>query len=257
MKKTFILAIAGTLCIVGYFVWKKESPFGSLNPINSSQSTQSPDNSSRVTNPKYPVPSPAPSEKPVPKIEESDSNIQKETSEFFGNAKLEDVLIFQNFIRNFVVTIENATGKKIPVAKSPVKTAPGKFAVFKSGEDYVLSAKNFKRYRIYMELVQRANLKNIVAYYRRVYPLFQSAYQELGTQGYFNDKVIEVIDQILSVPDAKDPIHLKKVNLEYQFADQKLESLSAVQKILLRMGPKNADLLKAKFKELRQLLIEK
>jgi hypothetical protein len=37
----------------------------------------------------------------------------------------------------------------------------------------------------------------------------------------------------------------------YQFADSKLEELSAGQKLLLRMGPANAAIIKTKLRELR------
>ena len=37
----------------------------------------------------------------------------------------------------------------------------------------------------------------------------------------------------------------------YQFADPKLEDLSAGQKLMLRMGPANAAIIKAKLHELR------
>jgi hypothetical protein len=41
----------------------------------------------------------------------------------------------------------------------------------------------------------------------------------------------------------------------YEFADPKLESLSAGQKILLRMGRTNQLKLKAKLKEIRQAIV--
>ena len=43
----------------------------------------------------------------------------------------------------------------------------------------------------------------------------------------------------------------------YQYADPKLESLSAGQKLLLRMGPANEAVVKAKLRELRAVLAER
>jgi hypothetical protein len=40
----------------------------------------------------------------------------------------------------------------------------------------------------------------------------------------------------------------------YKYADPKLEGLSSGQKLLIRMGPANEGVIKAKLRELRELL---
>ena len=97
--------------------------------------------------------------------------------------------------------------------------------------------------------------------YRRLYPLFQQAYEELGYPGrYFNDRVVEVIDQLLATPEVPGPIKVKLVEVKparpggglYQFEDPALEARTSGQKIMLRIGPENARKLKAKLTEIRQ-----
>jgi hypothetical protein len=63
--------------------------------------------------------------------------------------------------------------------------------------------------------------------------------------------VIEVIDHLLSAPDAPATIALTQPNVFYEFADPTLESQSSGRKLLLRMGPGNAARVKAKLKEIR------
>jgi hypothetical protein len=98
--------------------------------------------------------------------------------------------------------------------------------------------------------------------YRRLYPLLQEAYEELGYPGkYFNDRVVEVIDDLLAAPDVVSPIKLKRIEVPgaipgkagglYVFEDAKLEARTAGQKILLRVGHDNAVKLKAKLAEVR------
>jgi len=41
----------------------------------------------------------------------------------------------------------------------------------------------------------------------------------------------------------------------YQFADPGLESLSAGQKVLIRMGPDNAQVIKAKLRDIRRAVV--
>jgi hypothetical protein len=59
------------------------------------------------------------------------------------------------------------------------------------------------------------------------------------------------IDNLMAAPDITTDIALVRPNVMYQFADPKLEELSAGQKLMLRMGPTNAAIIKAKLRELR------
>jgi hypothetical protein len=105
--------------------------------------------------------------------------------------------------------------------------------------------------------------------YARLYPLFQQAYEEQGYPGkYFNDRVVEVIDQLLATPELSEPIKLTLTHvqgpiqssqpwLRYEFDDPDLEARPAGQKILLRMGRGNADLLKNKLREFRERIVKR
>jgi len=97
----------------------------------------------------------------------------------------------------------------------------------------------------------------LVWIYVQAYPLFQQAYEELGLGGqYFNDRLVEAIDDMIEAPEARAPVRLTQPKVFYQFADPDLESRSAGQKILLRMGPENAQRVKAKLREIRQTLAQ-
>ena len=100
--------------------------------------------------------------------------------------------------------------------------------------------------------------QRLIATYTRYYPLFQEAYESLGhPPQYFNDRLIEVIDHLLETPDLQGPIALAQPNVLYEFADPALESRSAGQKALIRMGSENATAVKDKLRELRSELIAK
>jgi hypothetical protein len=119
----------------------------------------------------------------------------------------------------------------------------------------VLGAANFARYAPWIELVDTLDANAAAALYKRLYPQFQSAYENLGNpDGYFNDRVVEVIDHLLSAPDAPATIQLVRPNVYYEFADPALEGQSAGRKLLLRMGPGNAERVKAKLREIRPLV---
>jgi hypothetical protein len=67
---------------------------------------------------------------------------------------------------------------------------------------------------------------------------------------------MEVIDHLLAAPDAPVPLLLTQPKVRYEYADPALESASAGWKIMWRIGPSNAALVKAKLRELRAALAQ-
>jgi len=97
---------------------------------------------------------------------------------------------------------------------------------------------------------------DLVQAYVRAYPLFQAAYEELGYPGkYFNDRLMEAIDDLLDAPEPAAPPELLRPRVLYEFADPDLETRSAGQKMLLRMGRDNAARVKGKLREIRRELV--
>ena len=126
-----------------------------------------------------------------------------------------------------------------------------------------IGARNAERYVPFVRFVEGIDARQAVALYLRVYPLLQQAYEDLGYPGkYFNDRVVEVIDNLLATPMPAGPIAVKRFTADggassglYVFVDPALEASPAGQKILLRMGRDNAAPLMAKLRELRALLV--
>jgi hypothetical protein len=82
--------------------------------------------------------------------------------------------------------------------------------------------------------------------------LIQRCYQDLGyPNGYFNDRLVQVIDVLLATPAPAGPVELVRPSVMYEFADPSMEARPAGQKLLIRMGPDNAKVIKSKLMELR------
>jgi hypothetical protein len=119
----------------------------------------------------------------------------------------------------------------------------------------VIGPDNAARYTTYVRALEAVDSAKLVAIYVHFYPLFQQAYAELGYPSrYFNDRVFEVIDNLLAAPEIKGPIALTQPKVLYEFADPALRDLSAGQKTLVRMGPENEAKVKAKLRELKRAL---
>lgn len=189
---------------------------------------------------------------PLPELGASDGPLQGSLAEVFGR-QLEQFLVPKDVIRHIVVTVDNLPRKKTAVQMWPLHPTGGVPIVDGQFETLTLSDQNTSRYAPIMALVRNTDSKQVAALYRRYYPLFQQAYTELGyPDGYFNNRLVEVIDHLLQTPEVTGPIKLTQPGVFYEFADPTLEERSAGQKLLIRMGSENAATLKMKLRELRR-----
>jgi hypothetical protein len=141
------------------------------------------------------------------------------------------------------------------VDKRPANPAPGSFLANGDELHATLDQRNFDRYKPMVAAISQLDAKQLGALYIHYYPLFQQSYQNLGyPNGYFNDRLVEVIDNLLATPEPKGPIELVRPNVMYVYADSALEARPAGQKLLIRMGPENAKAIKAKLTELRAVI---
>ena len=204
---------------------------------------------------KHPLPE-AETEVPLPPLNESDAPMTSALADLIGKESVEQFIVSKDLVRHIVVSVDNLSTEKVAERIRPVKPTPGKFAVGGSEDAPVLSPANYERYKLLVDSIRSTDTNTLVASYKRHYPLFQEAYESLGhPPEYFNDRLIEVIDHLLATPEVRDPIALARPGVQYEFADPKLEALSAGQKVLIRMGSDNARAVKAKLRELRGELV--
>lgn len=195
---------------------------------------------------------------PLPPLNESDPVVLESLTQVAGAEPVTNFLVPNDIVRKIVATIDNLPREELSMRVRALQPTRGAFAVDKGAESITLDARNFERYTPFVSLVANADTKQFVDLYFRFYPLFQRAYQDLGNpDAYFNDRVIEVIDHLLAAPDINADVALVQPKVFYEFADPDLESRSAGQKTLMRMGPDNAKKIKAKLRELRTALTER
>lgn len=194
---------------------------------------------------------------PLPPLSDSDSYVRTQLQEIFGS-DLDALLVGADLISKFVTTTDNLTAAT-PARKTwPVAMRMDAFRVVATDDgsgEFEMSPENYVRFDFPVNLLTTPAPATLAAAYRRLYPLVQQAYTELGyPDRYFNDRLIEVIDHLLSTPQPVEPVRLVRPRVYYQYADPQLEALSGGQKLLLRMGGANAAKLRKLLQELRQEL---
>ena len=196
--------------------------------------------------------------KPLPPLKASDPDVRQSLVDVFGAKAVTQFLVPENIVRHIVVTVDNLPRRKVAIELRPIKPTPGTTATASQGDITTIASANFERYAPFIKVVQNTDTKTLTSVYFRLYPLFQQSYEDLGYPGqYFNDRLVEVIDDMLKTPDVQGPIELTQPRVFYEYADPKLEGLSAGQKLLLRMGPANEAAMKAKLREFRKAIVNR
>jgi hypothetical protein len=258
-RKEMLIAIAivalGAIAAGIYFYYQSRAQ----KPLVAAIQTPGPSVSApAVPEQEAPIQNPIPADPgesaPAPALDadEADAPLLQGLNKVFGTRSVAQFVVPQMLVRHVVATIDNLPRKKAPLQMWPVKPTPGKPLTSGPEDALILSAESYARYAPLVHAVQSADMKQLSQLYMRFYPTFQKAYEELGFPSkYFNDRLVAVIDDLLATPDVTSPIALEQPNVLYTFKDPALENLSAGQKVLIRMGPENAAIVKQKLRELR------
>ena len=251
-----VIVVAAVIA-AGVYLWRKglQGPASAPDAsVPAASETASPAASSAIRHPiTEAVPAPA-STAPLPSLDGSDGTVADELSQL-GGGDLAGLLLREQIIPHIVATVDALPRQGVAVRLLPLRTPRGAFAVDEQEGSIEMSPRNAERYAPYMRVIDAVDASKAVAWYVRYYPLFQQAYRDLGyPRGYFNDRLIAAIDDMLATPDVAPPVALVRTDTYYRFVDPSLQRLSAGQKLLLRMGPENAAKAKAKLRQIRAAL---
>lgn len=244
------LIVAALLAAIaaGVYWWRESRP-PRLPPA---PATSVPAVSAPAKTPRYGIDAATDTPRPLPRLNESDPTLVEALSGLLGSQAFARLFVPEEIVRRIVATIDNLPREAYAARLNPVRPVGGLLRT--TGKDSTLSIApdNAARYAPFVSLAQGIDSAKLVALYVRFYPLFQQAYVDLGyPDGYFNDRLVEVIDHLLATPEVRGPITLTVPHVLYEYADPELEARSAGQKLLIRMGTENAAKVKAKLREIR------
>ena len=246
-----ILAVVAVIAAIGAATWHFWP--GKVPPPPPAVSTPAPASPPVTKGPAHPIETLV--EQPLPPLKESDPAMLQSLAQLLGAAAVQKFFNLEAMVPNIVATIDNLPREAYAQRLNPVKPMEGMFRATGKEANLAIARDNDARYAAFVKLVEGVDTGAAVTSYRRMYPLFQQAYVELGyPNGYFNDRLVEVIDHLLATPEVAGPIPLVTPHVLYEYANPELEQLSAGRKAMLRAGPENARRLKAKLREIRALV---
>ena len=187
----------------------------------------------------------------LPRLDDSDQLIRDGAVSLTRHEGINFWLSPNELIRKFVVFTDNVANGRVARGPARVLTPEGPFTVKKMSEKiFLLDTASYSRYNIFTEVIISIDTRRAAELYELLRPLFQEAFDELGyPEQSFNDVIFRAIGRLLETPVIEAPIMLTQPVVMYEFANPRLEALSAAQKQMIRMGPKNTRALQAKLSE--------
>ncbi|MCW5635032.1 MAG: DUF3014 domain-containing protein [Rubrivivax sp.] len=274
-----VLAVALVLALLGLAGWHWRDAWwpasGGTTPTTGGPVPAAPAVPASVAAaPALPPPAPAPIRHPIEAASAVESpapptpppTLESALAQLFGTEALATMLVSEDFARRVVATVDNLGREKAPARLWPLSTPAGRFTTRNQGDREEIGAENFVRYARHIGFIEGVDPKRVAALYRRFYPQFQQAYEDLGYPGrHFNDRVVEVIDLLLAVPEPGEPVAVRPPVIQgpiqplrpwllYEFADPAQQAAPAGVQLMLRMGPENRRRLKARLAEFRRLV---
>jgi hypothetical protein len=191
----------------------------------------------------------------VPPLDQSDALVRRLVMALSSHPTVAAWLTTNGLIRNLVAVVENvAAGDAVAPLLQPVRPA-GYFRITEhpGGEQFVDSA-SYRRYDAMADAVASIDAAGAARLYSTLKPRIEEAYRELSGAAPFDRTLERAFVELLDVPDIDGPVALVPRGVVYGYADEDLEELTAAQKQLLRMGPRNVRLVQGKLREIAAAL---
>jgi hypothetical protein len=191
----------------------------------------------------------------LPPLPQTDAIVRQLVSGLSTHPAAAAWLAGDQLVRGFAVSVHNIAGGRTPAAQLVRLRPTEKFAVRRTGTELSIDPRSYARYDAYADAVAALDARGAARLYATLKPRIQDAHRELGHPDTDFDQVMaRAIDELLATPVTDGRVALASRSVAYEFADAKLQSLSAAQRQLLRMGPRNVKLIQSKLREIAPLI---
>ncbi|MBL6812948.1 MAG: DUF3014 domain-containing protein, partial [Luminiphilus sp.] len=132
------------------------------------------------------------------------------------------------------------------------------FSISDDGTQVVTDPAGFERYNALTQWLQSLNLESLLSSLEWFIPLFREAWSYYGEDpAAFDMAVVMTLDLVIATPEVDlSEARLIRKEAVWVFEDPAIEGLAPIQKQVLRMGPENAEIVKAKASEARGLWLD-
>lgn len=205
-----------------------------------------------------PVFIPEPVEPPAPVVTEATADdYAREIVDAFNGGKALKQFVAGNYVVERTVAIIDALRRgEVPYKLLPVAKPANAFPISDNGLRVTMDPAGFSRYDRFANWVNSLKVDAIVAAFNDYESVATTALSNMGVTDFdVRGAALAATTQILATPTLPDDVELMRNEANWVYMDPELESLTALQKQVLRMGPENAELVQQKARELRGALL--
>ena len=205
-----------------------------------------------------PPPLPEPVEDPLPRLEESDDAVRDAVGDIPLGTAGQQYLMPGNIIERSASLIYLMAQGDVPYKLLPVSRPKAAFPIRDDGTQVVTDPAGFERYDALTQWLQSLDLESLLSSLEWFIPLFREAWSYYGEDpAAFDFAVVMTLDLVIATPEIDlSEARLIRKEAVWIFEDPAIEGLAPIQKQVLRMGPENAKILKAKAAETRGLWLD-
>ena len=208
-----------------------------------------------------PAAAPLPTEAPVepreklPPLDESDTLIRKLAAALSSHPGWASWLITEGLVRRFVVIVDNVAEGVAPRKHVPFLAPKGSFQTAERRGSRVIDPRSYTRYDLTADIVASLDTRGCAELYKRLKPLIQDAYRDLGyPDRNFDVTLARAIDRLDKTPVPEGQVTVREGVKSFKYENPELEALTPAQKQFLRMGPANMKKVKQKLRDLSESL---
>ena len=187
----------------------------------------------------------------LPPLDASDALVRTLVQALSASPAVTAWLTTNGLIRNFTVVVANIADGATPAKHLSSVRPSSSFHIVERNGNLSVDPRSYDRYNAIADAIASLEPAAAARLYATLKPRIEEAHRELGSADQSFDRTLErAIVALLNTPVVDAPPRLTPKGIGYAYADDRLESLTAAQKQLLRMGPRNERLVKAKLREI-------
>ncbi len=198
---------------------------------------------------------PEPAEPPLT-LANSDTRLREQLDEISSDGIPGAVLRNSNLVERSAAAIDSLRRGLVPDRLFNLQRPKGAFKVRTRGDQMIIDPVSYRRYDAMVSSLVDAPIAPVVSVFQRFRPLLEEAYGALGyPPDAMDNALIAALDEIQATPVIEGAVAVERSEAVWAYAREDLESLSLLQKQLLRTGPDNVRRIKDKARALRDALL--
>ena len=191
----------------------------------------------------------------IPPLDASDALVRTLVRTLSESPAVTAWLTTDDLIRNFTVVVANIANGVTPAKVLKALRPASAFSVVDRNGRLYVDPNSYARYVVIADAFASLDPTGTARLYGTLKPRIEEAHRELGSSDPSFDRTLErAIIALLETPILDGFILLAPKGIGYAYADERVEGLTGAQKQLLRMGPRNARIIKAALRRIAAAL---